>query len=71
VTPAAIDDEASGAVPLAAVRSGAAGATESDRRLRALAQAAGSRADRERYAGPAVPGSLAPAPEGSGAGEVT
>ena len=70
-TPAAIDAETSGAVLLAAVRGGAVGATEADRRLRALAQAAGSRADRERYAGSAVPGSLAPAPGGSGTGEVT
>jgi hypothetical protein len=60
-TPAAIDAETSGAI----------GTTEADRRLRALAQAAGSRADRERYAGFPAPGSLPPAPGGPGAGEVT
>ena len=70
-TPAAIDAETSGAVLLAAVRSGVIGATESDQRLRALAQAAGSRADRERYVGSAARRSLAPAPGGSGTGEVT
>ena len=70
-TPAAIDAETSGAVLLAAVRGGVIGVTESDRRLRALAQAAGSRTDRKRYAGSAVPGSLAPAAGGSGTGEVT
>jgi hypothetical protein len=69
-TPAAICAEPIGAV-LAVVRSGAVGATEADRRLRALGHAAGSRADRERYAGSAVPGSLASAAGGPGTGEVT
>ena len=85
--PAVIDGgaQASATALLASARRDGADATEADRRLRALAQAAGSRASRarphggangclrqhERYADSRAPGSLPPAPGEPGAGEVT